>query len=989
MSKSILVLGLDLGVTSAGWALIRTIKENGEIVRHEIVKTGVRIFPATVEAKTAAPKNLERRTSRGARRLLRRKRQRRQQIKTILAANGLLPQLDGNSESKFDSLGNPYELRASGIGTKLEPFEIGRAIFHIAKRRGFLSNRKSGKSSEDGVVFGGIAKVSEEMERGEFKTLGSLLNSKDKKRKHYSARKMVEDEFDLFWETQSKFHPDMLTDYLKTDLKNVIFYQRPISSNRGLIGRCTFEKDKKRCDMARQDAQRMRYWQDINNLKLQDRTTLKWRELRPPEKELLAKALENLKKKEFPIEEVRRTLGIGEDVRINLDDKNIKGNTTSFRFWKAIGSRWHKLSPEQQESLTEDFIRIETETALEKRLREYWKFNDVQVVKLIKLELESGYSRCSLKAIRKILPLMKEGKRYDEATTEIYGDHRGQSKAHSFARLEAPPADLRNPIVAKALNEMRKVVNAIVREYGLPDEIRLEMARDLKLTKKQKLRVQNQIKKNEAANKLAEQFYQQKFGMENVSGTDKLRYRLWKEAGEKCPYTGIPIPPETLLGDQWDIEHIIPYSRSFDDSYMNKTLCEAKFNRETKLNKTPFEIFGDDEQARFEMGQRITSMPFGKRRKFELQEIDEDKMVARMLSDTRYICREARGYLRQLYPYSPDEGKYVQVVAGGSTAKLRYNWHVNAILADGDIDVKNRWDHRHHAIDAIVIALTDRALFQRISKLAAQNEERLRKSLKGLPLPWDDFLNDVGESVNSIVVSHAPTRRIRGQLFEETAYGPTTTEGLYVVRKPLASITAAMIKKGEIVDQTVRVLIENRVEQCGGDLKKAFAEPLYHKDGRTPIRNVRLHVTKSPETIVGIKNKSGEVYKYYPLAGNHHVKIYENTQTEERTAVLVPRYYAAQRNWKPADLGETWRLLFSLCANDYIEFLGDDGQLRIYRVQKMSGGLRTNLNVRPLEDARSDYISGVSIELKSSTGFKKIIRKLQVDPLGRLTQAND
>lgn len=987
MTGSLLILGLDLGVTSVGWALLRIFVEGGRVTQYEIVKTGVRIFPATVEAKSAAPKNLARRTSRGARRLLRRKRQRRQQIKAILAANGLLPEMNGDSESGFDVLGNPYDLRTRGVEEKLELFEIGRAVFHLAKRRGFLSNRKSGKSDDDGVVFGGIATVREEMERGEFKTLGSLLNSKDKKRKHYTARKMVEDEFDMFWETQSGFYPDLLTNYLKADLKNVIFYQRPISSQRGLIGKCTFENDKKRCDMARQDAQRMRYWQDINNLRLQDRATLNWRSLKPVEKLLLADALENLKKKDFTYDDLRRTLKIGDDVRINFDEKNIKGNTTSYRFWNVLRGKWLELSPEQQERLTEEFIRIETEPALEKRLREFWKFDDAQIRKLLKLELESGYYRCSLNAIRKILPLMMAGKGYDVAATEVYGDHRRPFPSHASTRLAAPPKDLRNPIVAKALNEMRKVINAIIREYGLPDQIRLEMARDLKLTKKQKERALKQNRLNELANREAEQFYQQKHGMENVSGTDKLRYRLWKEAGEKCPYTGMPIPPETLLGDQWDLEHIIPYSRCFDDSYMNKTLCEAKFNRQTKLNRTPFEIFGADEQAYFEMGERIAGLPFGKRRKFELKEIDEDKMVARMLSDTRYICREARGYLRQLYPQHADENKFVQVVAGGSTANLRYNWHINAILADGDIEVKNRWDHRHHAVDAIVIALTDRALFQRISKLAGQNEERLRKSLKGLPPPWEGFLTDVAESVNSIVVSHAPTRRVRGSLFKATAYGATSFPNLFVYRKELADLKLPMIEK--IADDTIKQMVKARLAEFDEDLKKAFgkdAPPFLHKDGKTPIHSVRIFETMSEGTYVGIADKSGKEYKYYALDGNHHVKIYENILTEERKAVLVPRYFAAQRKWQPADVGDGWRLVFSLCSNDYIEFLGDDGQLRVYRVQKMSIGPR--VIARPPEVAGADVTSGVTVNIQGN-GFSKIIRKLQVDPLGRLTQAND
>ena len=981
-----LVLGLDLGVTSVGWTLLKVQFENGEVVHVEILKTGVRIFPATTEGAQNAPKNLGRRTSRGARRLLRRKRQRRQQLKTILSASGLLPSFNGNSEAEFDLLGNPYDLRSRGVLDRLEPFEIGRALFHISKRRGFLSNRKSGKSKEDGVVLGGIAQVREEMEKGEFKTLGSLLHSKDKKRKHYTARKMVEDEFDMFWETQSAFHPELLTDYLKTDIKNIVFFQRPISSQRGLIGKCTFEKDKKRCDMARQDAQRIRYWQDINNLKIQDRQTLDWRSLAGDEKTRIAAALEKLRTKDFTYDDLRKLLKLGDDNRMNLE-KNIKGNTTAYRFTKAIGSKWNDFRPEEQERLTEDFIRIETETALERRLREHWKFADAQIEKLLKLELESGYSRCSLKAIRKILPLMMEGKRYDEAAAEVYGDHRGIIATESIDRLPPPPKDLRNPIVAKALNEMRKVVNAIIREYGRPDEIRLEMARDLKLTKKQKERVQAQNKKNEAANKEAEEFFRQKFGMENVSGTDKLRYRLAKEANWTCPYTNEPIPPESLLGDQWDLEHIIPYSRCFDDSYMNKTLCEAKFNRETKRNQTPFEIFGSSEQDWFELGERVANLPFGKRRKFELKEIETDKMVSRMLSDTRYICREARGYLRQLYPYSPDENKYVQVVAGGSTAKLRYNWHVNAILADGDIEVKNRWDHRHHAIDAIVIALTDRALFQKISKLAARNEELLRKVLKDLPPPWEGFLADVKDSMDSLVVSHAPTRRVRGQLLEETAYGPTAETGVYVTKKLLTALTAAGIRT--MVDPVIKELVELRLVEHGGDLKKAFIEPLFHKDGKTPIRNVRLFVTMSPETLVGIKDNNGKEYKFYAVAGNHHVEIYENAQTEERTAMLVPRFHAARRDSRRMDLGDGWRFLFSICANDYIEFLGDDGKLRLYRVQKMSGGGRTRIDIRPLEDARSEYISGVSLALTSSAAFKKITRRLQVDPLGRLTQAND
>lgn len=1013
MSLAKKVLGLDLGVTSVGWVLINAdvnernqtlINDEGEITGAEILGSGVRIFPATTEDKTNAPKNLKRRSSRGQRRLVMRKAKRRNELRDLLIANGLLPQIEpATSADIFEKLGDPYLIRVRALDQKLEPFEIGRAIYHLSKRRGFLSNRKSGTSGEDGKVLGGIKAVREELEKAGYRTIGELFASKDKKRKHFTHRSMSENEFELIWSAQSIFYSEVLTRTLKSQIRNIIFYQRPLKSQRGLIGKCTFEPDKKRCDLARQEAQRIRYWQDINNLQLQNSETLMWRTLSDDEKQWLGNELEHIEILKY--DKLRKILKIGDNLRINLEtnDKKIKGNTTANYFRNALKKttkQWHSLNEEEQNRLIEEMFRIDNEIALKRRLREFWGFDEAAIEKLkgVWHRLEDGYSRLSLKAIRKVLPLMITGKRYDEAVTEIYGDHRKVFGNDDFQKLELPPKDLRNPIVFKALCETRKVVNAIIREYGRPDEIRIEMARDLKLTKIQKERVMKQQNENKKENERAEEFFRTRFNLENISGTDKLKYRLWRESGERCPYTGNPIPPENLLDDGLvDIEHIIPYSRCFDDSYMNKTICDARFNREVKKNQAPGEIYDRESQKFFELMERVKYLPPGKLRKFEMtkdeiehpEKYDKNRRdwAGRMLSDTRYICKEVRGYLRQLYPSSPDESKYVQVVAGGATANLRHVWHLNAILSGGDIEEKNRRDHRHHAIDAIVVALCDRGLYQYISKLAGRNRELMKRKLSGFSEPWTGFLTDVETAMSSLTVSHAPTRRIRGQLLEETAYGATNMPGVYVVKKSLASLTPAGVKN--IVDPVVKELVEARLSQFDGDIKKAFAEPLVHKDGKTPIRNVRLTVTMSPETLVGIKDESGKEYKYYPLAGNHHVDIYQNIDTGERKAELVPRFYAAQRDWKPKDMGLEWQKLFSLCANDYIEFLGDDGQLHIYRVQKMSGGGRTRIDIRPLEDARTEYISGKTFALTSSEAFKKITRKLQVDPLGHLTQAND
>ncbi len=340
---------------------------------------------------------------------------------------------------------------------------------------------------------------------------------------------------------------------------------------------------------------------------------------------------------------------------------------------------------------------------------------------------------------------------------------------------------------------------------------------------------------------------------------------------------------------------------------------------------------------------------------------------------------------------------------------MRHHWGMNAILSEGDIDLKNRDDHRHHVIDAIVVALTDRSLFQYISRLSKRNRKNLRKDLKGIEMPWESFLDDVKESMDNITVSHAPMRRVRGKLLKETAYGGTNEDDVFVTRKSIDELTKAMIPK--IVDETIREIITARLADCEGNLKKAFGNSsdligedgkpfVWHKNGKTKIKKVRITETMSEGTYVGIEDDKGEVYKYYATGGNHHVEIYENLQTEERQAVLVSRFDAAAnlrksiKNGKPPSpisngLGGDWRFLFSLCKNDYVEFLGDDGELSIYKVQKMSGGKGFEITLREPNDSFTDVKQGNPLRLRSKSSLLKITRKLQVDPLGHLTQAND
>lgn len=1008
MSDNKLIFGFDLGTTSIGWTALQ--RSETDFNTGQILGAGVRIFPATTEGTKDAPKNWKRRESRGARRLLKRKNRRRTQVRDLLIANGLLPPIDpANSAGEFDKLRDPYLLRARGLTEPLEPHQLGRAIYHLTRRRGFKSNRKAtqsdDKKKEEGVVLDGIKHLRNEIAEIGAASLGEFLNAQGKKRGRYLHRDMIEAEFDALWAAQKKFHNGLLTDELRDALRGPSFFQRPLKVQRGLIGKCTFEPDKQRCDLARLQAQRFRYWQDLNHMQLQDRQSLNWRPLSGEEKQVLVAELEA--KREVKFDRVRKLLKLGDEseTRINLEThaKNLKGNSTNYLLHKVLGKNWDELAPDRQDRLVEELFRITEDDSIRKHFAATGQYDVETIEKLVGVsrQLEPGHSRLSLKAIRKLLPLMSEqGLKYWEAANEVYGDHRKRRGGVSAPQLPPPPRDLRNPVVTKTLHELRKVVNAMIETYGPPDEIRLEVARDLKLTKKQKEAVMKQQTANLKANREADEFFHAKFPDARVSGSDRLKYRLWKEAGERCVYTGDHIPPQTLLSDAWEIEHIIPYRRSFDDSYMNKTLCAARFNREIKRDRAPAEIYDRESNDFHELMQRVDCLPNGKRKKFEmtvdeLRDFDQrDVWAGRQLSDTRYICREARGYLLQLFPYDNDENKYVRVVPGGATAKLRYSWGLNSLLADGDLDEKNRTDHRHHAIDAIVVALTDRALFQMIATVAGQNRERLRKVLDGMPHPWPSFRDDVKDILDSITVSHAPMRRIRGELLEETAYGPTYQPGVYVTKKALTSLTKPLI--GRIVDNAVRELVQERVEQYGGDLKKAFAEPLYHRGNEKklrkaplpPIKKVRVFENKSPDTLLGIQDVTGRHYKFYALAGNHRVEIFEHPDTGERKVVLVPRLFAAQPQRVLSRPEAPWQFLFSLCRNDYFEFRHPDGRLAVYRVQKMSGGSAVDLIALPLNEARKEYITGVTLKL-TGRSFRGITRKLLVDPLGRLSTAND
>lgn len=973
-------LGLDLGTNSIGWAVVE--HDNKEPIG--LIACGSRIFQEAVDAKTRTPKNKARRDARSMRRLVSRRKMRRNNILNLLVKNNLLPEDLNEREKLFadSELFDPYQLRKRALDEKLIPYEFGRVLYHLCQRRGFQSNRKT-KSKDDGEVKSAISSLRQEMIASNSRTLGEYLATQSVKRNRYTDRTMYQEEFEKIWQTQQKHYPELLNQPFKVSIHNAIFFQRPLKLQKNLVGRCTFEPTRKRAARSLLETQKFRMLQDLNHLTVKNPIT---REYRLPEKEEREKLLKLLEKqKTVSWGKARKTLKLHEGELFNLEEgkkRELIGSPTVYALRSILGVHWDEMTNGKQNDLITDILTIDNEQGFLKRMKSHWGFDDVAAEKIAKTELEQGYARLSRKAICKILSYLEQGMIYSEACKKAGYDHSSPT-SHTAADILGEPPYLRNPVVQKALYETRKVINAIINQYGKPETIRIEMARDMKLTKKQKDERQKRQKENEKANERTRKILQDEFKIQNPTRDDIQKYNMWLECKGICPYTGAIISREMLFSLEVDVEHILPYSRSLDDSYMNKTLCIAAENRSTKHNKTPYEAYHASETKYQEILQRIKNLPWPKRRKFEQKEIDTDKFIERQLNDTRYICTEVKNYLQQI-------GGNVEISKGEATAALRYRWNLDRILARDGIMKKNREDHRHHAVDAVVISLTSRTLFQKLSRMSAQSNVSLSERGFHLDKPWQAFYDDVDKKVKNIVVSHAASRKISGALHEETAYGYSEHNKCFVYRKPLNTLTLNEVEK--IRDKKVQELVKARLSDCEDNIKKAFGDeskPLLHVDGKTPIRTVRLVVNLNPVTVHGVKNRNGDAYKFFKYGNNHHVEIIENIKTGKREGRFITTIEAAKRARKDKtsiiqkDHGQEWKFIMSLAINDMVE-ITQNNQKRYYRVQLLDGS-NENITFRlhtatTLDDAETRLF-------KTPNTLR--CNKVMVDTVGNLASCND
>lgn len=1004
------ILGLDLGTNSIGWALI-------DDVQNKIEGIGTRIFPMGVEnlgegEGREMSKNAGRTGARGVRRQFFRRRLRKKILLKALSENKMCPMeandfVDWKKTKEFpsDKLANwfalnPYELRQRALNEKLTLEEIGRIFYHLIQRRGFLSNSRKG-GTDDGTIFKGNPKegkigITETQDKIQEKTLGSYLfeiypkenqpfqEGQERIRNRYTTRKMYVDEFELIWNKQAQFHSE-LTEELKTTFggrkldgykeDGILFNQRPLRSQKHLVGNCSFEPSKTKCPISTIPFEQFRVWQWVN--------TVEYNGKKISEEEKL-KIVEFLYANEKPdFKKIRKAIGKeSAEFKFNYkDDDKIVGTYTisNLSNKKYFGKKWFDFTEKEQEDIWHVLYFFDSKSNLKDYAIKNWNFNEDQAIAISKFNVKDGYSSLSRKAIANILPFLQMGYTYDIAVVlggikNVFGseweklsdekrnffhdnvyeivrsktkggfietikdilrndysisDHQMRKLYHHSATIDVAElidklplgkeADdeiqkIKNPIVITALFELRKLVNELIDEHGKIDEIKVEMARDLKVSKSERYKTRRNQQRLEKEN---DRVKVEVLKYTNLSHDNILKFKLWEECKRTCPYTGLSIPINELFTNKWQIEHIHPWSKSLNDSFSNKTLCLGTENIK-KGNKTPFEYYGNDEANWSAIKERALKLfsftkeypdSYNKFKRFVKQSFDDD-FTSRQLNDTRYISKEAKNYLSKIC-------KNVMVSPGQATSNLRQKWGLNHIL--NDENAKTREDHRHHAIDALVMACTKLSYVQELSKWNRYNRAY---DLKQFSLPWDSFRRDAEIAVDKILISH---KRIsnditirytkvekngktytnkgvaaRGQLHKETVFGKRTFNGeeAFHVRKSIDSLTTEK-QLEKVVDEAIRKLIHKRIQELGGFVKGAIPANTFfivdengmkqpqillpNKNGApVPIMKVRMK-----ENIGGAEKLKDEVNQWVNPRNNHHVLIYKDEKGNLKEEVVT------------------------------------------------------------------------------------------------------
>ncbi len=972
-------IGLDIGIASVGWATVGLDTNERPFC---ILGMGSRIFDKAENPKTGASLALPRREARSMRRRLRRHRHRNERIRHLLQSEGIITQNELD-ELFTGTLPDIYQLRVDALDRPLNNKEFARVLIHIAQHRGFRSNRKTEKSQEDGKLLAAVTENQKRMADNGYRTTAEMLlkdkTFSDHKRNKGGdylttvTRQMVEEEVHKIFAAQRSFHNPATSIKIETDYLEILLSQRSFDDGPGgdspyggnqierMIGHCTFFPEEQRAAKAAYTFEYFNLLEKINHIRLiSDKySSVPLTDFQRKSLVEIAHKIENL-----TYDRIRKELHISAELKFNTvrymsddqEDNEKKEKLNCLKAYHEIRKVLDKIQKGTIDTLSKNQLdEIGTILSIFKSSEKIIsELNSAGIPNNIIEKLDeagtsfSKFGHLSLKACKLIIPFLEQGMNYSDACTNAGLNFRAHDKDRNNFLLhptEDDYADFTSPVVKRSASQTIKVINAIIREKGYsPTYINIEVARELSKVFSERNKINKENEENRARNERALERIRNEYHKPNASGLDLVKLKLYEEQDGVCAYSQKQISFEKLFDPNYvEIDHIIPYSKCFDDSYKNKVLVLAKENRE-KGNRLPLEYMDSEQKQQFIVWVNSKVKDFRKKRNLlreKISEEDEKVFKERNLQDTKTVSRFLLNYINDNLRFAPSSRrkKCVTAVSGSVTSYMRKRWGIIKVRENGD---------SHHAVDALVIACTTDSMIQQVTKYARYKECQFIQTdegslavdpytgevLKTFPHPWKKFHEDVVDWSSKIFVSRMPIRKVTGPAHKETFKSPKAlNEGLLIVRKPLTDLK---LKDGEIenyykpeADLLLYNGLKEKLIEFGGDAKKAFSEPFY-KPGNPKkiVKKVRV-IEKSTLNVPVLQgdgradNDSMVRVDVFLQDGKYYlVPIYVADTLKAELPNKACMAYKAYAEWPEM---EEKSFIFSLYPNDLIHVIHKKG----------------------------------------------------------------
>ncbi|MBS7328799.1 MAG: type II CRISPR RNA-guided endonuclease Cas9 [Oxalobacter sp.] len=1078
------IIGLDIGIASVGWAVIENGKRIIDLGvrtfdKAETAKEGDSLNLIRREARLA-----RRRLSRRAQRL--RQTAHFLKTAGLIASESDLHQTLPKDSQKIEGEGkSPWQLRAEGLDRLLTPFELAKVVFHIVKHRGFhwvSSAEKVAADSdkEGGAIKKGLATTEARMKEKGFRTLGEMIwkdypeaqRNKGGAYEKVLSRTGLDAELRVLFDVQKKLGNTSVTDALVEGIvgtgdqkTGLLWKQKPPLQGENILkmlGHCRFERNEFRAPKNSFAAERHVWLTKLNNLRLVGNGYS--RELTPEErKEVLNVPYEQ--KGDLTYKQLRRRLekagfwSKGEyrfsGLRYGEKDPEtavlckVPGWHSLEKAYVNAGlqGEWKQISDkallESSSGLLDQLAFIlsvykEDEEVREQLTEVLGKGKDKLIDALLSIRFDQ-FSALSLKVLNAILPFMNAGDRYDKACEKAGYQHSAKGTEnlektkylpslfsgrdiHGTMVLNEELDVPRNPVVLRAINQTRKVLNAIVKKYGSPSEVHIELGRDLSRSFSERNSIAREQKKYADRKEGLIQKFRELFNAE-PNGRNLEKFRLYSEQQGKSLYCGKPIDIGRLLEPGYvEVDHILPYSRSFDDSKNNKALVFTWENRD-KGNRTPFEYMGADTDGWHEFEEHVGSLKLTMAKRQRLLRKDfgdkaEKEFRDRNLNDTRYASRFFKNYVDVCLKLENPLSKAGAVsVNGRMTDFLRTRWGLRKDRSESD---------RHHAMDAVVVACCTRAMIQHVAIYSSHRERFfIRKGdvvdlstgevLNRFPVPWKQFKKEVKlrldcndrqmlqeelakfgtypeealKAVKPLFVSRAIQRRGTGALHKETIYSQTVEqkkEELVTQKILLTDLKQSHFNSLVDYDRNEKLYetIRGKLEAAGWDGKKAFPEGsmrMLDKEGKpnsTMVKSVRITEKKTGTSIRGGLAENGLMRRVDVFKKNGQyflVPVYFWHKELPNRAILPSK---PENEWLVVD--EQFEWCFSLVANDLIRLKLKDREYLGYfaGLDRSTGAISILAHDRANNFGKDGLQRGIGV--RRALAFEK----LAVDVLGNV-----